>query len=240
MIVALDDRGLPSFNALQNARTGHVYYYAFDALAYDGKSLLFLPLETRREIVHSLVSGMPDPVRFSATLESSADQVIAAGRQLGLEGIVAKRSGSVYESGSRSGAWVKFKLNQSHEFVIGGYMPGKDYFTSLLAGYYEGDKLIFIAKIKNGFVPKMKEDLFRRFQGLETDVCPFANLPEPTNARRGEALTAEVKKKCRWLRPELVAQVEYTEWTRDNSLRHSKFVGLRDDKDPREVTHEVP
>ena len=119
-------------------------------------------------------------------------------------------------------------------------MPGKDYFTSLLAGYYEGDKLIFIAKIKNGFVPKMKEDLFRRFQGLETDVCPFANLPEPTNARRGEALTAEVKKKCRWLRPELVAQVEYTEWTRDNSLRHSKFVGLRDDKDPREVTHEVP
>ena len=135
---------------------------------------------------------------------------------------------------------MKYKLQQGQELVIGGYIPGKNRFTSLLAGYYDGNKLNFNAKIKNGFVPQVKEEIFQRFRGIETDVCPFANLPEPKNARRGEALTAEVMKKCKWLKPKLVARVDFADWTDANHLRHSRFVTLRDDKDPREVTREVP
>jgi bifunctional non-homologous end joining protein LigD len=97
---------------------------------------------------------------------------------------------------------------------------------------------MFVGKIRNGFVPSVKADVAKRFKRLETAVCPFANLPEPKNARRGIALTAEVMKKCRWLKPELVAQVEFTEWTENNHLRHSRFVGLREDKNAREVTRD--
>jgi ATP-dependent DNA ligase len=145
----------------------------------------------------------------------------------------------VYEPGARSGAWVKFKVNQGQELVIGGYIPGPQHFTSLLAGYYDAaGRLIFVAKIKNGFVPRTRKQVAARFPKLETPDCPFANLPEPKNARRGEALTAEVMRKCRWLRPELVAQVEYTEWTAADHLRHARFAGLRDDKPARDVVRE--
>jgi ATP-dependent DNA ligase len=112
-------------------------------------------------------------------------------------------------------------------------------FEYLLAGYYEAAKLIFVAKIKNGFLPALKLEISKRFRRLETDVCPFANLPEPKTARRGEALTVEVMKKMQWLKPKLVAQIEFTEWTENNHLRHSKFVGLRADKNPRSVIHET-
>jgi bifunctional non-homologous end joining protein LigD len=109
----------------------------------------------------------------------------------------------------------------------------------LLVGYYEGPDLLFIAKIKNGFTPKLKQDLCRLFKDYETAVCPFANLPESKNARRGEALTATVMKRCVWLRPELVAQIEFTDWTDANHLRHSRFVALRDDKPAAEVRKET-
>ena len=98
---------------------------------------------------------------------------------------------------------------------------------------------MFIAKIRNGFVPRLRREIFEKFKGLETDKCPFANLPEPRSARRGKALTAELMKECRWLKPKLVAQIEFTDWTESDHLRHSKFVALRDDKNPREVIHEI-
>ena len=164
--------------------------------------------------------------------------MIRAAQEQGLEGFVAKRRNSVYEPGQRSGAWVKFKVNRGQELVIGGYKPGKNGFDNLAAGYYDGDKLMFIAKVKNGFVPDLKAEILSRLKPLQTTTCPFANLPEPKNARRGEALTAEAMKKYRWVRPELVAQVDFTDWTDANHLRHSRFVALRDDKDPKEVVRE--
>ena len=117
-------------------------------------------------------------------------------------------------------------------------MPGTPTFDALLVGYYDKDRLLFVGKIRNGFVPSVKADLAKRFKRLETTVCPFANLPEPRNARRGMALTADVMKACRWLKPKLVAQVEFAEWTETNHLRHSRFVGLRDDKEPLSVIRE--
>jgi ATP-dependent DNA ligase len=117
-------------------------------------------------------------------------------------------------------------------------LPGAHVFDSVLVGYYEGKKLMFVGKVRNGFVPALRRQVAERFKGLETSVCPFANLPEHKSARRGEALTAAVMKKCRWLKPRLVAHIEFTEWTEANHLRHSRFAGLRDDKIATEVKRE--
>lgn len=240
-VVALDSEGRPSFNLLQHhKKNSQIVFYVFDLLALRGRDLRDLPLKLRRQLLESLLANASDPIRLSPLLNAEPQKVIAAVREQGLEGVIAKRSDAPYESGARSGPWVKFKVNRGQELVVGGYKPsGKDHFDNLAIGYYDQDRLIFIAKLKNGFTPALKDEIFARFNGFEAKVCPFANLPEPKNARRGEALTAEAMKKYRWLRPELVVQVEFTDWTAANHLRHSTFVALRDDKDPREVVHET-
>lgn len=238
-LVVLDEKGKPSFAALQkhNFTPDALFFYAFDLIAYQGKDLRSLPLADRRTLLEgSALSRLRDPVRLSSVFQTRLSQLIAAAKKNGLEGIVAKRADSRYESGERSGAWVKYKTNEGQELVIGGYKPGTNGFEYLLVGYYEGKELIFIAKIRNGFTPSLRRAVGQRFAGLRTSACPFANLPEPANARRGEAITAQVMKRIQWLKPKLFAQIEFREWTKGNHLRHSKFVGLRDDKKPTEVT----
>jgi bifunctional non-homologous end joining protein LigD len=129
--------------------------------------------------------------------------------------------------GRRTSAWVKYKLNQCQEFVIGGYTPGNP-FDALIVGSYDGDKLNFVAKVRNGFVPHVRREVFQRLEGLEIGQCPFANLPE--KRRTWWALTAEEMKNCQWLKPDVVAQVSFREFTPDGHLRHCSFAGLRDDK----------
>jgi ATP-dependent DNA ligase len=138
---------------------------------------------------------------------------------------------SVYEPGKRTGAWVKYKVNRGQEFVIGGYTPGNP-FDALIVGYYEGEKLLYAAKVRNGFVQQVRLEEAGRFEELEIDTCPFANLPE--KKRTQWALTKEEMKHCVWLKPELLAQIDFTEWTPDGHLRHSQFVGRREDKSARE------
>lgn len=240
-LVVLDDHGKPSFNALQHSRftPDMLYFYAFDLVALAGRDLRKLPLVERRELLEQrALKRMRDPVRLSVAFSESPQTLIAAAKKAGLEGVVGKRVDSRYESGERSGAWVKYKTNKGQELVIGGYKPGANGFEYLLVGYYEGKELIFIAKIRNGFTPALRREIAARFGGLKTVRCPFANLPERANARRGEAITAEVMTQLQWLRPKLVAQIEYTEWTAGNHLRHSRFVALRDDKDAMEVIRE--
>jgi ATP-dependent DNA ligase len=208
-------------------------------LTYDGHTLLNLPLEKRREWLRLALGNAADPVKFSATLDADVDSLIAAAKEAGLEGIVAKRRDSRYEAGKRTGAWVKFKLNQDQELVIGGYLPGSRGFDALLVGYYQSGRLIFCGKIRNGFkVAGTKERVFSKFKALGMASCPFDNLPEPANARRGLALTADAMRQCCWLKPNLVAEIGIREWTPDGHLRHSTFLGLRDDKDPRSVVRE--
>ena len=237
-VVAVDQQGRPAFNALQNSQRGSqpIFYYVFDLLEYRGKSLLELPLRERRELLDAV--KLADPVRLSQPLTAQRGRPGPRRARAGARRTCRETGEQRLEPGARSGAWVKFKVNRGQELVVGGYLPGTPYFGSILVGYYEAGKLIFIAKVKNGFVPRTRKELLERMNALETPVCPFANLPEPKNARRGEALTAEVMKKCHWLKPELVAQIEYTEWTSANHLRHSRFAGLRDDKNAREVVRE--
>jgi DNA ligase D-like protein (predicted ligase) len=236
-VVALDDSGKPSFNTLQNYAAGHpIFYYAFDLLILKGRDLRSKPLRERRELLRSeVLSKLDEPIRYSPTLDSRLRDLIESVRQQGFEGLIAKRINSAYESGERSGAWLKMRVNRGQEFVIGGYTPTPKNFDSLVLGYYEGDRLIYVARTRNGFTPSLRQQLFRRFRGLEIRSCPFANLPEAHGGRWGQGFTAAKIQECRWLKPVLVGQFEFAEWTPDNHLRHSRFVALREDKDATDV-----
>jgi ATP-dependent DNA ligase len=127
------------------------------------------------------------------------------------------------------------RVNQGQDFVIGGYTVGGKTFDALVFGYYDGDRLIYAARTRNGFTPASREALFQQFKGLETAQCPFANLPEAKSGRWGAGLTTEKMKECRWVKPVLVGQFEFLEWTPDNHLRHARFVGLREGRKARDV-----
>jgi ATP-dependent DNA ligase len=238
----LDEQGRRSFNLLQNYATSEytLVFYAFDVPILAGKNLMREPLRVRRELLRAqVIPTLAEPIRFSETLEASPRELIHAVREQGLEGIVAKRLDSPYEPGRRSGAWVKMRVNKGQELVIGGYIPASGSFDAILVGYYEGKHLLYAAKIRNGFAPASRVALFERFRGLERATCPFRNLPETKRGRWGEGLTEGDMIMCRWLEPRLVASIEFLEWTPDNHLRHSRFVGLREDKDADQVRRDA-
>ena len=172
-------------------------------------------------------------------LQAPSGQILEAVRKLGLEGVVGKRIDSVYEPGERSGAWIKLRANLEQEFVIGGYIPGSHGFDALLMGVYENEQLIFVAKVKDGFVPRIRDEVFPALKALQTAHCPFKNLPEKRASRWGESLTAEKMEQRRWVTPKLVCQVAFLEWTDAGHLRHCTFVAMRDDKKSAEVVHET-
>jgi bifunctional non-homologous end joining protein LigD len=236
-IVAIDDDGRVSFNLLQHHRSKAqaIQFFAFDLLVYKGRSLSGVALETRRELLMEALNTVGDPIRLSEAFETAPADLIRAAKEHSLEGILAKRKNSLYESRKRSGAWLKYRINRGQEFVIGGYTPGHP-FDALIVGYYEGEKLYYVGKVRNGFVLQVRREVYRKFKGLDIDSCPFGNLPE--KRRTMWALTKEEMKNCQWLKPELVAQIEFAEWTPDNHLRHSRFVALREDKDPSTVSRD--
>jgi len=239
-IVAIDESGRPSFSRLQNfsANTDAITFYAFDMPMWKGEDLRMQPLDKRRELLRTKAMPNVPTIHFSDSFPADAEKMISVVRSHGLEGIVAKRRDSLYESRSRSGAWVKMRIGGGQEFVIGGYTPSPKNFDAILVGYFEGNQLIFAARVRSGFVPTLRATVFRKFQGLKTRKCPFANLRESEKGRWGEGLTAADIGKCVWLKPKLVAAIEYAEWTPANHLRHSRFVALREDKDPRQVVRE--
>jgi ATP dependent DNA ligase C terminal region len=131
----------------------------------------------------------------------------------GLEGVVAKRSDSVYQPGQRTGLWSKYRINLGQEFVIGGYVPSHLGVDSLVVGFYRGKDLIYAARVRAGLVPATRREVFERIKHLKTPKCPFAKLPELTAGRWGQGLTAQKMEECIWLRPEIVAQIQFLEWT---------------------------
>jgi ATP-dependent DNA ligase len=150
-------------------------------------------------------------------------------KEHGLEGIVAKRSDSVYQPGKRTGLWVKHRFNLEKPFVIGGFIPSDLGVDSLIVGYYRGEDLYYAGRVRAGFIPATRRDVFSRIKHLVQSQCPFTNLPERDRSRWGEGLTAQKMKECIWLQPEAVAQVKFLEWTGADHVRHTTFVGLRDD-----------
>ena len=238
-VVSLDDSGKPNFHSIQQYRSeaSRIHYFIFDLLVCKGHDLTGLPLSDRRTFLQQFVTPN-SRIRISEQFQVSATEMLAAVRQQNLEGVVAKLKDSRYQPGKRKGAWIKYRINKGQELVIGGYMPGRHGFDSLIVGYYRGKDLVYVARVRNGFVPASRRQVFQKIRNLVSQTMPFVNLPDAKESRWGDSLTAEKMKQCVWLVPRVVAQIEFLEWTVGDRLRHSKFVGLRDDKDPRTVVKE--
>jgi ATP-dependent DNA ligase len=205
-------------------------------LHLDGRDLTVAPLDDRREALARVLKG--SRLLRSDPLPGTAEQIEKAVRELHLEGVVAKRRESRYESGKRSRSWVKVKFNRRQEFVVGGFMPNANAFESLLVGYYEGRKLMFAGKVRAGLTPQVRAELLPKLKSLAQPKCPFANLPSSKTGHWGESITAEDMATLRWVKPKIVVEVSFVEWTRDGLLRHPEFLGVRNDKSPREVRRE--
>jgi bifunctional non-homologous end joining protein LigD len=241
-LVAVDLQGKPSFQALQHRATSDLalVYYAFDLLALNREPLTDRPLEARRQQLASLIP--PSGVLLSEPLLGTVEHIERAVRRLGLEGVVAKRLGSRYRPGTRSDDWVKVKFSPRQDFVVGGIKPSGTSFDSLLVGYYtERGSLMFAAKVRAGFTPHLRAEVWRRLGRSRLQMCPFANLPNSVGRSRwGAGVTAEDMATLRWTPPRLVAEIAFVEWTRDTLLRHPSFVGIRDDVRPTDVRREPP
>jgi ATP-dependent DNA ligase len=192
----------------------------------------------RREILIQALKFKSPRIRTVEYFETSVEVILESAREQRLEGVVAKRKDSSYEAGKRTGAWAKFRLNNGQELVVGGYIPGAHGIEAVIMGFYRESKLLYVARVRNGFVPQTRKQVFARLQPLKIADCPFANLPEKEKGRWGTGLTADDMKKCVWVRPEVVAWIEYLEWTDGDHLRHSKYIALRGDKDARKVMKE--
>jgi DNA ligase D-like protein (predicted ligase) len=222
-IVALDDKGRASFQELQNRKSSKrpIVYYAFDVLHWRGRDTMNLAFAERRRLLDEIGSHFEDPLRLNPLFRTELAPLVQQVRALGLEGIVAKRADSVYIPGRESDAWQKHRFNQEGEFVIGGYIPHGNTFSSLIVGEYRGEGLYYVKRVVAGFTPHLRTATLRELQGLKTEHCPFANLPEPN--RSGHGLTAGKMKECVWLKPERRCEVEFVERTKGGRLRHAVF-----------------
>ena len=240
-LVALDDAGRPQFSLLQSFRSAadRVRFVAFDILRLRGRDLMKLPLLERKEILDREVRDRA-PQILVTDFENNAAAMLREVKTRKLEGLIAKKAQSVYEPGERDGTWVKHRVNQGQEFVVGGYIPGTHGIEALLVGFYRGKDLLYVVSLRAGFTAETREEVFTKIKDLVIDDCPFANLPQNGSRSRwgGEGMTSEKMRKVTWVKPKLVVQVEFVEWTGDTHLRHAHFVGIRDDKDAKDVVKE--
>ena len=244
-VVALDQEGRSSFQLLQalemEGRKAPLAFYVFDLLQLGGKSLIGLPVEDRKQLLAKVCENVRDPIRYSGAIAGEVESLLAEVQRRGLEGLIGKQSGSKYEPGRRTGAWIKLKTVHEQEFVIGGYTPpngSRKHFGAILAGYYESGKLKFAGKVGTGFTEKSLSALSKKFRAEERDDCPFVDLPSKDGGQWVQGITPSMMKKMHWVNPKFVAQIKFAEWTRDGKLRQPVFLGLRDDKNPRQVIKE--
>ena len=217
-----------SFARLQQRgeRPTSVFFYVFDILRLEGEDVTEQPLRARKALLRGALA-FADPIRFTVHRNRDGEAFFAEACRKGWEGLIAKRADAPYSFG-RSRDWLKFKCSAEQELVIGGYTApqgSRQGFGALLVGYYDGDVLRYAGKVGTGFARATLHDLAAKLAPLRRDRSPFAD---------------EVRERhVTWVEPQLVAQVGFTEWTRDGRLRHPRFLGLRDDKAPRDVVREV-
>jgi bifunctional non-homologous end joining protein LigD len=239
-VCALNEQGRSSFQLLQNsAETGlPVVYYTFD-LPFDGdKDLRQLPLMDRKAHLDGILLHADEPIRPSTVFTERPQEVLAKMRSAGAEGAIAKLKTSLYETGRRSGSWVKIKFHKGQEFVIAGYtLPkrSRQYFGALILGYYRGSRLVFAGRVGTGFNDKALKEIYQKLKPLESNVPTVDEVHEPSGRWRPRGWKIS---ETRWVKPQLVAQVQFSEWTDDGILRHPSFQGLREDKNPVDVVKE--
>jgi bifunctional non-homologous end joining protein LigD len=220
-VVAFDKRLVSRFQLLQQGEVPTVYA-VFDCLYRAGRDLRSETLPTRRTALEKAI-GDTERLFPSRRLADNGLEAYRLARKKGFEGLVAKDASAPYTEG-RSRRWLKVKVHQEEEFVIGGFTApagARNYFGALLVGAYRGKDLVYAGRVGTGFTEKTLSDLYAKFRPLVQKTSPFANLPR--------------EKKATWIAPKLVAQVAFHEWTSDEKLRQPVFLGLRDDKAPKEV-----
>ena len=228
-IVVLDGEGRSSFGMLQQTLTTGEYpltLYAFDLLMLNGKDLRQLPLQTRKEKLKGLLASAPDSIRYSDHVRGNGREVLARCCELGLEGVVSKRADRAYVS-ERGASWLKTKCQGREEFVVIGYRPsdkkGRAFASLLLGEYDDGGELHYRGRVGTGFDDRTIADITERLKPLKRATPPVAEVPR------------EIRRAARWVEPQLVAEIAYTERTSDGVLRHPSFLGLREDKPGKDV-----
>ncbi|HEY2139669.1 MAG TPA: non-homologous end-joining DNA ligase [Chthoniobacterales bacterium] len=246
-VVALDKAGRSSFQLLQGlemeGRKSPVRFYVFDLLQLNGRSLLSLPLTTRKQLLAQVCEEVVDPIRYSGEIGADAPALLAEVQRRGLEGLIGKLRDSVYEPGRRSGAWIKLKCVNEQEFVIGGFTPpqgARQHFGAILVGYYEKKKFLFAGKVGTGFNTKSLASLHKKLKSEKRENCPFADLPSKQGGQWVLGITPAMMRKIEWVNPVFVCQVKFAEWTREGKLRQPVFLGLREDKKSTDVVRESP
>ncbi len=227
-LVVFDRAGVSRFQLLQRRGVDprmRPVYVVFDVLRSRGRDLTKRPFEKRRARVQGLVPRKAGPLMPSRVLRGNGAHAIATAREKGWEGVIAKRRGSSYEAGMRSRAWRKVKVRGEAEFVIGGYTApqgARSEFGALLVGMFDGPRLRYVGKVGTGYTAETLRDLGAKLRKRRSPIPPFDPAPPMRDAT--------------WVRPELIAQLAYQEWTADGKLRQPAFLGLRIDKKPKEIT----
>ncbi|HSZ33814.1 MAG TPA: non-homologous end-joining DNA ligase, partial [Puia sp.] len=240
-VVVVDKNGISNFGALQNWRSesdGELYYYVFDLLWFDNYNFTSVPLAERRNILETLIpkTGI---IKLSESFHISGIEFFESAKKIGLEGIMAKKSDSLYRPGERTDEWLKIKVNKRQEMVIGGFTKNEDTskaFSSLLVGVFEKKDFIYKGKIGTGFSDKVQKDLLRQFKPLIIKSSPFNEIPDVNKPSRFRPDPPHAK--ATWLKPKLVCEVSFAEMTRDGVMRHPSFEGMREDKNAKSIIME--
>ncbi|HEX7255491.1 MAG TPA: DNA ligase D [Gaiellaceae bacterium] len=234
-VCALDESGRATFSAMQQGKQGTRYIFVvFDLLEVDGNPIVDLPLTERRARLLQLLDRRNQTVQLSESFDDG-EALYRAAHDQGFEGIVSKRRDSRYEPGRRSRNWLKIKTHGRQEFVIAGYTKGQGRrsgrFGSLILGYWQGDELVYAGNVGTGFTDEEIDKLLKKLRPLERKDPPFRTVPKMPRVRRDAIV---------WVEPELVAEIEFVEWTHDGRLRAPSYKGLREDKSATEVRREEP